>query len=513
MGKMILAKCKESLTSVLPIAGVALIILLIVQAPAMLFLGFFLGTLMLIIGMTFFNLGADLSMMEVGIQIGSYVTKKKKVVLLFLLSFLLGFIITIAEPDLEVLSGQLEQICNPTVLKVFVALGVGIFLLIAMARIIFQIPLSVVLFVSYLITFLIVCIRFKTVDYSAISFDAGGVTTGPITVPFIMALGIGVASARSSSKSSDDSFGLVALCSIGPIMMVSLLSFFFKQGDVPFEVHQIAETGKAFGIEFWHSFFTKSKDVLFALIPILFFIIIFEFFVLKEKKKNKIKIGIGLLYTYIGLVIFLTGADIGFLPAGTYLGKVLSEKMAWTLIPIGALFGFFVVMAEPAVHVLNKQVEELSGGAISQKVMLFSLAIGVSLAIALAMMRIYFDFSVLYIVAIGYGISFVLSLFTPKIFTAVAFDSGGVASGPLTTAFLLPMAIGFCLTKNAGNTQAIFTDGFGLVALVALAPVVVVETVGFIFSLKQKKASQKEFVGYYEDILEFPIERKEGSYE
>lgn len=509
MLKNINKKFIESLFSIFPVSLIATIILIFLKGSFYLYLGFFVGFVFLIIGMTFFNLGADMAMMEIGTQMGSYVTKKKKAWLLYLFSFLLGFIITIAEPDLTVLAGQLKDLCNPFVLQLFVAIGVGLFLFIAMFRILHHIPLKYVFLVSYAITFIIVYIASTKNGYSSIAFDAGGVTTGPITVPFIMALGLGVSSARSSEKAEDDSFGLIGLCSVGPILMVAILSLFFKGTGSSSSTSNIILTTPEFMENLFEVLLLKVKDVALALLPILIFMVIFVYFLLKSTKKNRIRMFVGVLYTYIGLVLFLAGAEVGYLPIGNYIGKTLATIHPNLLILIGCVLGFFVVMAEPAVHVLNNQVEELTSGAISKKVMLFSLAVGVSLAIGVGFARIIYDFNLLLILGIGYGICFILSFFVPQIFTSIAFDSGGVATGPLTTTFLLPMALGLCLSIY-DDQSLVFSKGFGLVALVALAPILIIEILGFIFQIRQKRMVQKESVGFYEDIIEFnlPIDLK-----
>lgn len=510
MKTALIEKAKESLASILPITFIV-IILSFFFGPINLwqYIGFLIGAIMLIIGMTFFTLGADLSMTPVGNSLGSYLTKQRKLWLLLVVSGAIGFLITIAEPDLLALSSQFDVV-PPVILILVVALGVGIFLMFSMLRIVLQIPLSKVFMVCYIIVFGVALILQLTgkETFLPIAFDSGGVTTGPMTVPFILALGYGVSSVRGGENSQDDSFGLVALCSIGPVLAVMILGL-FAEGDInTAETVTVLNSFNDFIKHFGHTLGEVIIEVIMALSAIVVFIVIYEFIVLKENKKHIIKIMIGLIYTFIGLVFFLTGAKIGYMPLGSFFGKAIASiDFNWIIIPISMIMGFFVVMAEPAVHVLNKQVEEVSSGTISKKVMLFTLAIGVSISLGLAMLRIICDFSIWWIVLPGYLIALLLSLYTPKMFTAIAFDSGGVASGPMTATFILPFATGACAAVSSGSAQAIMLNGFGVVALVAMTPLIVVQVIGAIYKYKLNKAVvETEYE--YEDIIEFVIDEQ-----
>lgn len=480
-------KLKEAVASVLPITVIVLVLNWTVAPMSWGMLGLFLvGALLLIVGMAFFTLGVDLSMMPMGEELGSSLARSRKLWLLILAAFVLGVFITIAEPDLQVLAQQVPGIPN-AILIAAVALGVGIFLVTALLRIVFQKRLSTMLLGLYAVVLL--CAIFAPDDYLAVAFDSGGVTTGPVTVPFILALGLGVAAVRSGREAREDSFGLVALSSVGPILAVLLLTTFFRSANtyVPAEptVHAASflEVLEAFGEELP----TYMASVGIALLPIVAVFFLFQFTFLKLSKRAIIRICVGLGYTYVGLTIFLTGVEVGFMPAGDYIGRVIGgTDAAWVLMPLGALIGFFVVMAEPAVHVLNKQVEEITVGAVSRNAMLYSLAVGVALSLALSMSRVLYGYSVWWLILPGYGLALLLMYFAPPVFTAVAFDSGGVASGPMTATFLLPFAIGACQALG-GN---VLMDAFGVVAMVALTPLITIQILGL--SYKRKLGRDEE---------------------
>lgn len=482
MNRNLVEKVKESISSVLPISIIVIILnFTLSPMPKGMFMLFGIGVIMLILGMGLFTLGADMSMMPMGERIGAELTKSRKLLILIVISFLMGFMITVAEPDLQVLAGQVPSIPNAVIIGT-VALGVGAFLVLAILRIVFQIKLSYMLFIFYAVIFILS--YFTPNDFVPVAFDSGGVTTGPITVPFIMALGLGVAAVRGGKSAHDDSFGLVALCSVGPILAVLLLGLLYNSSGsytdvVITDVENISEAIKII-LHILPEFF---KEVAFALSPIVVAFIIFQTIFLKLPKSQLIKMSIGVIYTYIGLVIFLTGVNAGFLPAGNYIGHSLgSLDDNWVLIPIGMVMGFFIVAAEPAVHVLNKQVEDVTGGAISKKAMLISLSLGVAVSIGIAMIRVLKGISIWYFIVPGYTISLILTFFVPPIFTGIAFDSGGVASGPMTATFMLPFAMG-AAESTGGN---ILTDAFGLVAMVAMTPLITIQILGVVYNIKMK---------------------------
>lgn len=477
----LLEKLEETLKAVLPVLAIVLVLCFTVAPiePGIM-LAFLLGAVLLIIGMMFFTLGADMAMTPIGENVGTGMTKTRKLWLMVALTFILGFIVTMAEPDLQVLAEQVPSVPN-IVLVLSVAAGVGIFLVSALLRMLYRVSLSHMLIVLYAAVFLLAYLA--PGDYIAVAFDAGGVTTGPMTVPFIMAFGIGISAIRSDERAEDDSFGLVALSSVGPILSVLVLSLIYKPESAEYVPARIPDIGDS--VELWKLFAGElpeyMKEMAVSLLPIIFFFSVFQFVFRQVPKRMLIRTGVGMIYTYVGLVLFLTGVNVGFMPAGNYMGQVLAgQPYKWLIVPAGMLIGFFIVRAEPAVFVLTRQVEDITSGAISAGAMGLSLSIGVAVSLGLAMVRVLTGISVFWFVIPGYAAALLLSFFVPKIFTAIAFDSGGVASGPMTATFLLPFAIGVC-TNIGGN---VVTDAFGVVAMVAMTPLITIQTLGMVYELR-----------------------------
>ena len=503
-------KIIESLTSILPIALI-IIVLSMTFTPlgSGTFVLFMVGVVLLILGLGCFTLGADMSMLVIGEKIGSAMTHSRKIWLIALLSFIIGIIVTIAEPDLQILAEQVPAVAEKVpqlgnyLLIITVAVGVGIFLTIAMLRIVLRIRLSVLLIIFYVAAFILSI--FVSDEFWAVSFDSGGVTTGPMTVPFIMSLGVGVASIRSDKNGQDDSFGLVALSSVGPIVAVLTLGIVFDIKGVEYEVTSpaVVENTQDVLFQYLHGFGDYALEVLIALSPILAFFLLFQLVSRSFHKKQIIRIFMGFLYTFVGLVLFLTGANVGFMPVGSEIGKTLAALWdGWMLIPVGMIIGYFVVSAEPAVHVLNKQVERVSAGAISSSAMKKGLCIGVCCAIGLAMLRILLDVNIMYFLIPGYVIALGLTFFTPPMFTGIAFDSGGVASGAMVSSFVLPMAIGACSTLQ--GTGSVMTLAFGCVSFVALAPLISIQILGIVYRRKTHKI-KRNFLAVEDRIVEYEV--------
>ena len=482
--KKLKEKLKEALQAVLPIIGLVLLLSFTIApiSPSIL-LCFLIGGILLIAGIVFFTLGAELAMSPMGERVGTAMTQSKKLWVVVALSFLLGFIITISEPDLQVLAQQVPAVPNLTLILA-VACGVGVFLVVALLRMLFSIALPPFLVCFYAVIFILAF--FVPKEFLSVAFDSGGVTTGPMTVPFIMALGVGISATRSDRHAADDSFGLVALCSIGPILAVMMLGMIYNPDSAAYTPPVIPEIADS--KQLWNLFAvelpTYMKEIALSLLPIVLFFAVFQALILKLSGRNLTRILIGLVYTYIGLVLFLTGVNVGFMPAGNYLGQVLAElSHPWVIVPIAMVMGYFIVKAEPAVYVLNKQVEEITDGAIPARAMGTALSAGVAISLGIAMIRVLTGISILWILIPGYTIALVISFFVPKIYTAIAFDSGGVASGPMTAAFLLPLAQGACVALG-GN---IVTDAFGVVAMVAMTPLITIQVMGLYSKLAEKK--------------------------
>lgn len=477
--KLLIAKFKESLMSVLPIV---VIVLAISFTPIFTITVFerqvyLLSAVMLIIGMTLFNLGAEFSMTPMGDYAGTGLIKTKKISLILLVALFMGFLVTVAEPDLTVLAEQVREVIDSTVLIYSVGIGVGVFLLIALLKTIFNVKLSMLLLLFYMMIFAVVallCENGKS-DMLSLAFDSGGVTTGPITVPFIMSFGVGIAATIAGKNSGENSFGFVALCSIGPIIVVLML-FLLAQNDLTYTLTDYS-MNSILSKGILHAILEHFWGVAKALFYIFIFFMILNYLVMKLPFKKMLQIIIGMIITLIGLVMFLTSASIGFLPIGYSLGSQLIMEDPKIAISLCFVIGMTVVLAEPAIHVLTVQVEEVTGGTVTKKSMLIALSIGVGIAIALSIIRIINRFSLLYYLVPGYFISLALSLFVPPIYTAIAFDSGGVASGPLTSTFILPLMIGACANKV--GESGIMNLAFGVVALVAMIPLISIQLLGF----------------------------------
>jgi hypothetical protein len=507
MNKILKAKIIEAFVSVLPITAIVLLAsVVLTPMPTGTILIFLVGAALLIIGMGFFSLGADMAMIPMGEGIGIELTKSSKLALILAVTFVMGVIITVAEPDLHVL-GKLVPSIPSLMLILTVAVGVGIFLAVSVFRTLFKIRLWTLLIFFYIITFALAC--FTPDAFIPVAFDSGGVTTGPITVPFMLAMGIGVASIRSDKDSIDDSFGMVALCSIGPILAVMLLGIFYKPGsaEVSSSVAHQVETSRDVVRLFLLEAPEYIKDVFIALGVIAFFFIVFQLLSRRYQRHQLGRIAVGFFYTFIGLVVFLIGVNVGFIPVGQLLGSQLAvSSFSWILIPFGVLVGYYIVAAEPAVHVLNKQVEEISAGAITQKMMNRGLSIGMAAALAITMSRILFDIPIMWILVPGYGFALILTFFVPKIFTGIAFDSGGVCSGPMTSTFLLPLAIG----ASEGIGRDLMISAFGIVAMVAMTPLIVIQMMGLFYLLRTRHTAalaeqQASEIVDYGDITVFDV--------
>ena len=505
--KELRSKIWEALLSALPITAIVYVLAMtpLFDLNRTELITFSVGAVLLVVGIGMFNLGADLAMTPMGTHVGSGLSRQRKLGLLLVVCFVLGMLITIAEPDLQVLATQVSAVMNGTLLIYAVGAGVGSFLLVAILRIVFRRTLSNILMLFYMLMFALALMLAVNENMSLLplAFDSGGVTTGPITVPFIMALGVGISNVLGDKRSQENSFGLVALCSIGPILAVLVLGI-FSRNDLTYQVLDYTVSGDILG-SFLHTAGHTAKEVAIALGLIVVFFLICQFAFLKLPKKRLKKITLGVFFTYIGLVMFLTGVNVGFMPVGYKLGVQLAQGSRWFLAVFGLVTGVLVVLAEPAIHVLNKQVEDVTGGFVTRKAMVTGLCIGVGASICLSMIRIIFDFSLVYYIIPGYFISLALSLFVPPVYTAIAFDSGGVASGPMTSGFILPLAIGACVGLQGAD--AVLRDAFGVVALVAMTPLITIQLLGFraIISnrVKERKAMQRILDADDQQIINF----------
>lgn len=475
----LLLKIKEALFSVLPVVAIVLILCCtpLVNLETKEIIVFCVSAVLLILGIGLFSLGADMAMSPMGDAIGSGLTKSKKTPLLLIIAFAMGLLVTVAEPDLSVLASQVAEKIDPTVLIATVGVGVGLFLLMAVLKIAFRVSLAKLLMFFYMMLFALVAILIETgnADFLPLSFDSGGVTTGPITVPFIMAFGAGIAQTLGGRETRENSFGLIAMCSIGPILAVIILGV-ASSGDMNYAVPGYAVADNVVS-QFFAEMWTQTKDIAMSLGLIVVFFFVLQFSLLKLNKSQLIRIVVGLAYTFVGMVIFLTSVVIGFMPIGFKLGSELAQASPVAVVILAFVIGAVVVLAEPAVQVLNKQVEDVTDKTVSKKSMLIALSIGVGISIGLSILRIWLGFSLLYYIVPGYLLSLGLSFFVPKLYTAIAFDSGGVASGPLTSSFILPFAIGACCVLQGEG--GVLSYAFGIVAMVAMTPLITIQLLGF----------------------------------
>ncbi|MGN0759253.1 MAG: DUF1538 domain-containing protein [Candidatus Ventricola sp.] len=478
-------KIMESAGAVLPITAIVLVLsvaLVPVEVGTMML--FLVGAGMLVVGMGLFQLGSEMAMTPLGEGVGAQTAGVRRLQTVLLIAFVMGVIVTLAEPDLQVLAQQVPSIPN-RVLIVSVAVGVGAFLALAVLRILLKISLPNLLTALYLL--LIALTFFVPKEFLPVAFDSGGVTTGPITVPFIMAMGVGMAAVRGDRNAADDSFGLVALSSVGPVLIVLLLGCVYHPQATAYSAGAVASvtTTQDVAQVVCKGIPQYAWEVAVALFPLLAVFALFQLRTRRFPKRQRARILVGFAYTFAGLVLFLCGVNIGFAPVGAQLGHALAKApTTWLLVPVGMLIGYTIVKAEPAIQVLNHQIQSVTNGAISARAMNRCLSVGVCAAVGLAMLRVILRIPVQMILIPGYLLALALTRFVPRLFVGIAFDSGGVASGPMTTTFLLPLCIGAC--QSLGGS--LMTDAFGVVALVALTPLIAVQLMGVAYQRKLRRA-------------------------
>ncbi len=483
-------KMMESLFSVAPVMVIVLVLHWTLAPIGELLWQFIVGGILLILGLGIFLLGTEIGMVPIGQKAGSALTSRRNVPIMIGTGFVVGFLVTVAEPDVQVLAAQVAGVdpsVSPSVLVFMIAVGVGFFVSLAMGRILLQIPLKGVLIFFYLVVF--GCAYFTSPAFLGIAFDAGGATTGPMTVPFIMALGVGVALVRSGRDAGEQSFGFIGLASIGPVLAVLVLGIFFEGGKGG-ELSAVAEetVRLPLTLHFLHLVPEIAGEVARALGPLVVLFVIFQIWLLKMPPIQLLKMIMGLVYTFIGLILFFMGAKGGFMPAGAELGAMIANlDHNIALVPIGFVLGAVVVCAEPAVWVLNGQVEQVSGGHIRRNVMLFSLCVGVACSIAIAMIRVVTGLSIWWFLIPGYVLALGLTRFCPQMFTAIAFDSGGVASGPMASTFILAFTLG--ASKALGGNP--ITDAFGVIAMIAMTPLLTIQILGILYAAKQRAAERQ----------------------
>jgi len=486
MNKVLKEKTMKAFGSVLPITIIVLIAsVALVPMPSGNILLFIAGAALLIVGMGFFTLGADMALKPMGEGIGVQFAKRSQLFFVLVVSFVLGAIIITADPDLQIAAKQFDNVISYWHLAFTVALGMGYTLLIAVLRSLFKIRLSILLLVFYGI---ILGVSYFTPDlFIPISFESGAIATGPVVVPFVLAIGVGMASLRCNKNSLDESFGLLALAIIGPVLATLVMGIFHEPLGHEITAHVFPEVStsrdvfKAFAVEMPIFF----KEISLSMGCVFFCFIVFQIAFRRYHRHRLGRIAVGFLYTLIGLVLFFTGVKVGFTPMGIVFGSTLaSSSYSWVLIPLGAALGYFLVIAEPDVFIFNKQVEEVTEGSITTKMMNGGLALGMAIALSISMARILFGIPLIWILLPGYVLALLLTFFVPRIFTAIAFDSGVVCSGPISVTFLLPFAFGVA----QGAERDIMNYAVGIVAIVAMTPTVVIQLMGLLYQFKAKKA-------------------------
>lgn len=487
---ILLEKFKETLYSVLPIVIIVLVLnFTITPIEGLLIFRFLLGAVLIVIGLSIFLFGADIGITPIGNLMGTSIAKTNKIWIVAIAGALLGFFISIAEPDLHILAGQVENATGGALasnaIVLVVSIGIGAMIALGFMRIVFNKPLNKILAIIYGI--ILVFTLFTSSEYLAISFDASGATTGAMTVPFILALGVGISSLKAGEDSDDDSFGLVAIASSGAILAVLVMSVFSSSSGLTGSA-QIAEAMESTSIigPFIQELPTIAQEVLLSLLPLLILFIGFNLVSFKLSRRKRNKILKGLLYTYIGLVLFLLGVNAAFMEVGSVVGQILASfDNQWVVVCIAFILGLVVILAEPAVYVLTEQIEDVTSGYVKRKVVMFALAIGVAVAVALSIIRIIVPgIQLWHYLLPGYIISIVLSYIVPKLFVGMAFDSGGVASGPMSATFILAFAQG---VARATPGAEVLVDGFGIIAMIALTPLIAIQILGLLFQAKSRK--------------------------
>jgi hypothetical protein len=506
----------ENYLSVIPIVLVVSVLYFVhldAKFTLQVYIAFLMSAVAIGLGLSLFTAGADLSMTRIGTLVGETLFKKRKMWLIVVMTFIIGVLVTVAEPDLKVMAGQIGWDEAPLIISV--GIGVGLFVVFGVLRILFNKNLNIMFLAFYAIVFALAGLMSETGRglFLPIAFDSGGVTTGPVTVPFILAFGAGLAASKNTGgRSGEDAFGLTALASVGPIITVMLMSFFMPLDQLTYHFDTSALIGISDWGVFWNTYFpllgqaveSELLNVMIAILPLACFFLIYNFIFIRMGWKQVLRILIGLVYAYLGLVIFLSAVSLAFLPIAQELGSTLGDgahpEFFSLAVVIGGLFGLFGVLAEPAVHVLVQQIEVLSEGTIKSKQVLLVMALSIGGGVALAIVRAKFGFSILWYMVPGYVIALALTFLVPKIYTSIAFDSGGVASGPMASTFVMPYAIGFAYASGLAQAQAkglseaettafvsnyVFADAFGCVSMIALMPLIVIQFMGLYAQVKR----------------------------
>lgn len=483
-------KFKEVLMSVLPITFIVIVLHFTITPlePNMMY-AFLIGTGLVIVGLTIFLFGIDQGLEPIGHGVGNAITHSDSYALIITVSLILGFFISYAEPDLHILANQVDSVTSGQfdniLMVVAVSIGLGIMMTLGMLRIPKGVRLKYVFTGAYGLMFLLSL--FSSPDFLAIAFDASGATTGAITVPFMLALAAGISALKKDRKMGEaDSFGLVGISSTGAILGVLVTGLFLDSGKLEGELPEVAVGQTGLLESYTSKMAALAWESLLTLLPIIVAFIFFQIFFFKYKKNKVIDITRGIVLTYSGLVIFLLGVNGGFMEIGSMIGIELAALDSnIPILSVALLLGLTTVLAEPAVHVLTDQVEEVTGGSVKRSIVLIFLSVAVGLSIFMSALRILIPDIQLWMYLIpGFGLSVILSHFVPDLFVGMAFDAGGVASGPMTSTFSLAFVQGIAAQVP---TADVVTDGFGMIAIVAMMPIIALELLGALYNAKTRK--------------------------
>ncbi|MDR0856608.1 MAG: DUF1538 domain-containing protein [Clostridiales bacterium] len=447
---------------------------------------FLISVVLVVVGEVLFLVGIDNSVLTMGRTVGSGLMKLKHGAVALAVAFAFGFLCTAAEPDLQVLGGQVESLTGGQLKTIIligvIAVGVGIFTVLAIIRNSTGIRFKYLILICYIVIFaLAVVVYVVNPAFFAVSFDSGGVTTGPITVPFILAFGVAVAAGKGKDDSGSNSFGTIAICSVGPVIAMLIFGLIFKTGGGTGSEEGYASLGQAL--------VGTTGGVSLGFLPIVLAFLVFQAFTVRLPVRKLLRILLGAAVVYIGLILFLTGVNFGFSGAALYIGESTAARFAPVLLPVCAVIGVATIYTEPAVAVLGSQVHELTSGKISKRALTATLAAAVGLAVMLSALRVLLQIDLIWFIAPGYALCLALTFVAPDIFVSVAFDSGGVASGPITAAFSMPLLMGACVGLDAAPDPMLYA--FGTVAMVAMMPILATMVLGVVFKAKQAKLERR----------------------
>ena len=487
---------KEAFYSSLPLA-VIIIIVCVFVAPMedpFNYVKLLVGYLSVVVGQSLFLVGLDESILPIGKMVGNSLSRLKKVVFIVGFGIVFGVLSTVAEPALAVLARQANMLIDVVDTSVFIwisSLGIGAFIGFALYRILKNYNIKIVFAVLYIIVFVLAI--FVPEEFVSLAFDGSGATTGDISVPFILVLGVGASATMSRKKTTDDTFGIIGIASVGPILTIfvyGIILRFVGGGVIPpanlYTPEATVTLGNLLMSNFW--------DVILAILPIVLVFLLFQFFFIKLPAKELSRILLGTIPVCIGLLIFLSGIDYGFAYAAKYIGEIFFDASRpgwykWLLLVVGFVLGAAITMSEPAVTILGEQVEEITNGHIKKQTIRTTLAIGIGFASLLSILKILTQINILYFLTPLYIISIILMKFSPKMFVGLAFDSGGVTGGALTSAFLTPLTLGVAqaVAEAAGpSAQSILTNGFGIIAFISVTPLIAVQVLGIIYEMRIK---------------------------